>query len=178
MFYRSLTLILVALLICGLFFVQVNANDPAIYNSIGHLNYAAHILANKERDLITQWMSLDRLEIQQAMLRVQWDDNAEDMAENAIALGNAVSVDVLQIVTGIITSTANAIKDYADHVALAVARAEKNFEISSQNISTQVAVEARDEAYKHYKAHYDAYVEDYSGSLTLISKGGRHLSCQ
>lgn len=172
MFYRTLTVILVSLVIGSLFFVKVNANDPATYNTIGHLNYAAHILANKERDLLTQWMSLDKLEIQQAMLRVQWDDNAEDMAENAISLGNAVSVDVLQIVTGIITSLANSIKDYADHVVLATARAEKNLEIGYQNLRTQQAVNFRDTAYTHYKAHYDAYVDEYSGSLDLITKGG------
>ena len=171
MFYRSLTLILVALLICGLFFVRVNADDPSVNYHKPDLNYAAILLNNKEIALLDQWRSLDKLEIQQAMLRVRWDDNTEDMVESAISLGNAVTVDVLQIVASLISTTANSIKDYADHVALAVARAEKNFEISSQNISTQVAVVARDEAYKHYKLHYDAYVANYSGSLTLISKG-------
>ena len=109
MFYRSLTLILVALLICGLFFVRVNADDPSVNYHKPDLNYAAILLNNKEIALLDQWRSLDKLEIQQAMLRVRWDDNTEDMVENAISLGNAVTVDVLQIVASLISTTANSI---------------------------------------------------------------------
>lgn len=170
MFNRILTLILCALLLGG--FLFVNANDPKTYNDIGHLSYAATVYNSEQTSLLEEWKDLDKLEIEQAMLRVQWDDNAEDMAEDAISYGNAVTVDVLQMVVSIITSTANSIKDMADAVALASARVSKNIDISYQNVFVAMAIGDRDAAYTHYKEHYDAYVKAYSGSLTLITKGG------
>lgn len=170
MFNRNLTLILVTLLLGS--FLFVNANDPATYYEIGHLSYAASVYLSKQDTVIEEWKNLDKLEIEQAMLRVQWDDNVEDMMEDAISLGNAVTVDVLQIAASVVMTTANSIKDIADAVALASARASKNFDISMQNLHVQGRVNERDTAYKHYKAHYDAYVAKYSGSLELITKGG------
>ncbi len=172
MFHRNLVLILVTLFIGSPFFLKVNADDPETYYHKWDLNYALGVLNNKEIKLIEQWKTLDKLEIQQAMLRVQWDENTEDMAENAIALSNAVTVDVLQIVASIVATTANQIKDFSDALALASARVSKNREISYQNVHVQGKITERDAAYKHYKAHYDAYVEAYSASLDLIEKGG------
>ena len=171
MFKRNLTLILITLLLGGFFFV--NADDPATNYQKADLAYAASVLNSKERELLEQWKELDKLEIQQAMLRVQWDDNAEDMAENAIDLADAVTVDFLQIVAAVSKSTANSIKDMNDAVALASSRVTKNSEISYQNIYIQQKINARDSAYTHYKKHYDAYVKAYSPSdLELIEKGG------
>lgn len=172
MFYRNLVFILITLFICSLFFVKVNADDPSVNYHKPDLNYAAIVYLAKQGKLVEEWKELDKLEIEQAMLRVQWDDNTEDMVENAISLGNAVTVDVLQIVASIVATTANSIKDFSDAVVLASSRASKNFEISTQNLHVQGRIIARDAAYKHYKAHYDAYVANYSGSLELVSKGG------
>lgn len=149
----------------------VKANPAASNNSLSNVTYAYNWVSHYQTELVTEWKSLESLEVEYAMLGVQWDENAEDMAENAINAGNAVSLDVLTVVTGIIMSTANTIKDMADAHALAVALVNKALEIQSQNADVGMAVSDRDSAYDHYKAHYDAYVAAYSGSIGLIPKG-------
>lgn len=164
MFSRISTLIMVTLIFSFLFFVRVNADDPATYNSKSDLTYALGVLNSREGLLRDEWRALEKLEVQQAMLGIQWDDNREDMIENAVNAAKAIGLDILGSVTSIIADTSLAMQDLANAHALAVALVNKTLEIESQNAVVATAVGVRNGAHAHYKAHFDAYLKDNSGS--------------
>ena len=93
MFYRKLALVLFALYICFPF-QRLKADTPfgPGTNEDGGLAYALSEYTDAQGALRDEWIDLEILAIQQAMLGVQWDDNNEDMVDNAIDLGNAISV--------------------------------------------------------------------------------------
>ena len=173
MFYRKLTLILFTLLIMNLPLLKGKADtpfDPGTGED-GGLSYALGVYNDANIEMTKKWKDLDKLEIQFAMLGVQWDDNEEDMAENAIALGNAVGFDALASAAALITTTANEIKDIADAHSLKVAMVNKAIEIEAQNVVVATAVTEQGRAHAHYKAHYDEWKKRYSGSKKFIKRG-------
>lgn len=171
MFYRKLFLILFILCIICLPFSKAESPFSPGTNTDGGLAYALGVSNAAERVLLKEWNKLDKLEIQYAMLGVQWDDNNEDLIENAIALGNAVSVDVLSSVSAVITATSNSLIDIADAHSLSVKMANKAIEISYQNVATQSAINERDRAHAHYTEHYNAYVKKFSASKKYVEIG-------
>ena len=95
MFYRKLSLILFTLCIICIPFSKAEPPFSPRTNTDGGLSYALGVYNDAAGKLRDEWRALDKLEIEQAMLGVEWDANNEDMVENAIDLGNAVQVDVL-----------------------------------------------------------------------------------
>ncbi|MDE0313994.1 MAG: hypothetical protein OXM61_03755, partial [Candidatus Poribacteria bacterium] len=171
MFYRKLSFIILTVLIGSLLFVKVKAHDPNIYFTEGSVALALGVYTSADGEMVKKWKALEKLEIQFAMLGVQWDDNEEDMAENAIALGNAVGLDALASAAALVTATANEIKDIADAHSLKVAMVNKAIEIEAQNVVVATAVTEQGRAHAHYKAHYDVHKTKQSQVERFVKRG-------
>ena len=173
MFYRKLTLILFTLLVINLPFLNIKADSPFSHgtNADGGLSYALGVYNAANTEMEKKWRALETLEIEYAMLGVEWRANNEDMVENAKDLGNAVQLDALGSASAVVVAMAKQIVDITDAYNLSVARVNKAIGIEAQNVVVATAVSEQESAHTHYKAHYDAWKEKFSGSKKFIKRG-------
>lgn len=173
MFYRKLTLILFTLFIINLPLSKVKAEPPFSpgTNNDGGLSYAGVVYNAANGEMEKKWRALERLEIEYAMLGVQWNDNQQEMIKNAIRAGNAVQLDLLGASTATVTNMAESMIDINDQHTLGVKMVNKAIEIETQNVAVKKAVDKQGSAHAHYKVHYDAWVKKFSGSKEFIERG-------
>ncbi len=157
MFYKKFSFMILIIFIGSLLFYKGEAHDPNMYYTEGSVALALGVYNDKRDDLQDEWRAMERLEIEYAMLGVQWDDNTEDMIDNAIDLVDAVQIDVLGAVSSVTSAMSKQMIDIADAYDLAAKRVNKAIEIQNQNVAVASAVEKFKTAHKHYKDHYDVH---------------------
>ena len=168
MFYRKLSLILFTLCIICLPLIKADTPFAPGTNVDGGLSYALGVYTAADGEMDKAWKALDKLEIEYAMLGVEWRANNEDMVENAKDLGNAVQLDALGSASAVVVAMAKQMVDITDAYNLSVARANKAMEIEVQNVAVKTEVDEQERAHTHYKAHYDAWKEKFSGSKSSL----------
>ena len=130
MFYRKLTLILFTLfIICLSLWIKADTPFSPGTDNEGGLGYALGVYGSADREMIKKWRAHERLEIEYAMLGVQWDDNREDMVENAKDLAGSVQLDILGAASSVIDSMAKQMSDIADYHTLSVLRVKKRLRL-------------------------------------------------
>ena len=172
-FYKKVFFVILPISL-GVFFVgALNAQsvDPEAVSE-GRVGARSAVYVAAQNALIIEWKALDKLELEYAILQVQWDANNDKMKTNAVNLVRNIKLDALEAIADAITEASEQLENLDTAYKLYVARAEKAYEISVQNIAVQSAIDAADEAYAEYSQFYISHSATYYyTTLPYIPKG-------
>ncbi len=176
MFYKKISFMILIVLIGSLLCVKVEAHDPNVYFTESSVAIALGVYTAADGEMDKKWRALERLEIEYAMLGVQWNDNQQEMIKNAIRAGNAIQLDILGSATSTTTNMAESMIDITDQHKLGVALTNKVIEIETQNVAVATAVTEQGRAHAHYKAHYDVHKTKQSQVEDFVERGTRPVN--